>query len=189
MQTREIAVFGVTATTEVSSSADEMNSLAGRDVCHDLAVNQVDFHILRGRIRSNVVSALETQFPNNLRARETAKEGDKEVVTITEKDAQYIARLKAEGAIDTASLTQTVASVTAGITWQSCLVARERQAPSLPKKLAEKLDLLDAVQLEKLARKLGKKLNREIDPNDKVAIGRAYQEKVKLDQESELANL
>jgi len=177
MQNKEIAVFGVTASTSISESVEEMNMLAGRDVAHGLAVNYIDFHVLRSRIRNGVVNALEKLFPSDLRERETSVENDKETTVITEKDTGYVNRLKAIGILTGDQLATVVHEVVASddCSWAKCLVQKERSTPSLPKKLAEMIGELTSEQKLALASKLSKKLKVEVDGTDDLTLGRAWQ--------------
>lgn len=189
MQTKTIKVCGVEASIEISSNAEEMNSLAGRDVCHDLACNYVDFHVFRGKVRTAVVNKLESLFPDNKRLTKTETVDGREVTKVDETDATYIARLRAGNVIDEASFDNVVRECIAATTWASCLQERERSAPSLPKKLAAIIDALAPEQRQKLAKKLTKQLGRDINPNDSVALGRGYQEAENKRREAELAAL
>lgn len=191
MKKLDIKVLGQSATYEVTTSVDEMNKLAGSDVAHGHALNQVLAHNVYGRIRANVVDNLESRFQDDKRKTEKTKVGDRTVERVVETDAVYVQRLLAAGKITEADIAKAVQAAADAYPIGEALKVKPRESKPkvISKTLRTKLEGATDDQRAALAKKLTKSLKRDIDAADIDALGFAYLEHKRAEEAKREAQL
>ena len=182
MKTEQYKLLGVNVSLTVPESVDEAVQVCGADKVLSAFVDHVVYHTIGTLLRTRVSAALEERGFGT-RAREKGESGNEVVV---ESPAEFIARLKKDGAVSDSDLEQIANEVAAGLNFAEVVKGRVAQ----PKQPTVKKTYLGFVQevagqgkLSELCAKLSAELGRPVEEGDINSIALAAEEYFKLQTE------
>jgi hypothetical protein len=182
MKTEQYKLLGVNVSLNVPESVDEAVQTCGADKVLSAFVDHVVYHTIGTLLRTRVAAALEEQGFGT-RAREKGESGNEVVV---ESPAEFIARLKKDGAVSDSDLEEIANKAAAALNFAEVVKGRVAQ----PKQPSPKKTYLGFVQevasqgrLSELCAKLSAELGRPVEEGDLNQIAISAEEYFKLQSE------
>ena len=192
-----IKVLDLEANVDVPASMDEARALApvaadGNDPLLNRVVSQVLFHQLFGDLRSGLVERIQKETTLKPASHTEKDDKGREKTIVDEKDATFVARAVAEGAVTKAQLATWLQEMCDDNEYAFGEYLKSERRHAAPKKLSKEIEQLVAAAIadgtaSAKAAKLSQILGRAVDPTDPLSLGNALRDHRKAVMEQALA--